>query len=184
MIFYHPILIKNFPKSAYKVGGYPALYEFFQQQPKDTLIASLAVEADNLPTFSQRSILASREYAIPWHFGYYSKFRQRTTELIQAHYSQNLTDVKNLNQKYGVDFWLLQSGAFTPEYLKQNIWLKQYINSKMKQDKLVQLINNIFQDLQKGTVFALDKVSQTCSVANIKPFVVIDAKCINNIQSE
>ena len=64
------------------------------------MIASLAGEADNLPTFSQRSILAAREYAIPWHFGYYSKFRQRTTELIQAHYSQNLADVKNINQKY------------------------------------------------------------------------------------
>jgi len=33
------------------VGEVPALYEFFQKQPKDILIA-LAEEANNLPTFS------------------------------------------------------------------------------------------------------------------------------------
>ena len=119
-LFYYPCLIKHFPKTGYIIGHFPQLYKFFQQQPKDTLIASLAGEADNLPTFSQRSVLVAREYAIPWHFGYYSKFRQLTTELIQATYSPNLADTKNLIQKYGIDFWLLEPETFSPEYIKKN----------------------------------------------------------------
>ncbi|MDJ0737327.1 MAG: hypothetical protein QNJ47_25235 [Nostocaceae cyanobacterium] len=180
LIFHYPCFIKNFPKSAYKTGNYPKLYEFFQQQPKDTLIASLAEEINNLPTFSQRSILAGREYAIPWHSGYYSKFRQRTTDLIQAYYSPNLADVKNLIQKYKVDFWLLESGSFTPEYIKKNQWLKQYINSDINQDELVQLTTDIFQRLQQGNVPALSKIASTCTVAKIQNFVVVDANCITS----
>jgi hypothetical protein len=34
-------------------------------QPQDIRIASLAEEANNIPTFAQRSILVGREYAIP-----------------------------------------------------------------------------------------------------------------------
>ncbi len=181
LLFYYPLLIKKFPKTAYKTGHYPALYEYFQNQPKDTLIASLAEEVNKLPTFSQRSILAGREYAIPWHFGYYSQFRQRTIELIQAHYSPNLEDVKNLIQKYGVDFWLLESQTFAPEYIKRNQWLKQYLTSDITEDELVKLTTSIFKNLQEGSIPALSKVKQTCTVAQVKEFVVLDAKCITNI---
>ncbi|MDJ0799684.1 MAG: hypothetical protein QNJ51_23205 [Calothrix sp. MO_167.B12] len=178
LLFYYPCFIKKFPKSVYVTGNFPQLYEFFQKQPKDTLIASLASEADNLPTFSQRSILAAREYAIPWQFGYYSKFRQRTIELIQAEYSPNLADVKNLIQKYGIDFWLVETGTFTPDYIKRNKWLKQYLLSNLTEDKLVKLTNDIFQRLQQGRVPALSKVVPSCTVAEIQSFAVLDAKCI------
>ncbi|MDJ0619810.1 MAG: hypothetical protein QNJ63_24220 [Calothrix sp. MO_192.B10] len=180
LLFYYPGFIKKFPKTVYVTGNFPQLYEFFQKQPKDTLIASLASEADNLPTFSQRSILAAREYAIPWQFGYYSKFRQRTIELIQAEYSPNLADVKNLIQKYGIDFWLLEAGTFTPDYIKRNKWLKQYLLSNLTEDKLVKLTKDIFQRLQQGNVPALSKVVPSCTVAEIQSFVVLDAKCIGN----
>lgn len=91
-----------------------------------SLIASLAEEANNLPTFAQRSILVGREYAIPYQLGYYRQFRQRTLELINAQYSPNLTAAKNLIHKYKIDFWLLDKAAFTPEYIANNSWLKQY----------------------------------------------------------
>lgn len=56
LIFY-PKLLQTFPYSNYIVGQAPTVYEFFQQQPKDIIIASLSQEADNLPTFAQRAIL-------------------------------------------------------------------------------------------------------------------------------
>ncbi len=101
----YPSTLKSFPWTGYIVGGVPELYEFFQQQPQGIVIASLVDEVNNLPTFSKRSILVGSEYAIPYHQGYYHrKFRQRTIELIQAQYSQDLTDVQQLIQKYGIDF--------------------------------------------------------------------------------
>ncbi|RMF22257.1 MAG: hypothetical protein D6756_10950, partial [Cyanobacteria bacterium J083] len=67
----------EFPDNPYKRGRVPELYDFFAQQPKDTLIASLASRSDKIPPFSHRSILVGRKYAIPYHLGYYLPFRQR-----------------------------------------------------------------------------------------------------------
>lgn len=86
-------------------------------QPQDIRIASLAEEANNIPTFAQRSILVGREYAIPYHWGYYRQFRQRTLHLIRAQYSGDWATLQNFARKYGVDFWLLEKSAFALEYL-------------------------------------------------------------------
>ncbi len=177
LLFYYPLFIQKFPKTGYQTGNYPALYKFFQQQPKDILIASIAEEVNYLPAFSQRSILIGREYAIPYHFGYYSQFRQRAIDLTQAQYSDNLADVKAFIQKYKIDFWLLESGAFTPEYIKNNSLLKQYYQSHLDGDKLVKITKDIFQSLEQRNVPALSIVPN-CSVAEIQNFTVLDAKCI------
>ena len=178
LLFYYPVFIKNFPKTAYKNGDFPALYEFFQQQPKDILIGSIVEEVNNLPAFSQRSIFIGREYAIPYHFGYYTQFRQRVIDLTQAQYSDNLEDVKTFIQKNGIDFWLLESQAFTPEYIKSNSLLKQYYRSNLNQDKLVQITKGIYQSLEQGNIPALSKTIPTCTAAKIQHFIVLDTKCV------
>ena len=184
LLFYYPLFLNKFPKTSYKVGNFPQLYEFLQKKPKDTLIASIAEESNNLPTFSQRSILVGREYAIPYHLGYYNKFRQRMIELLQAHYSTNLEDVKKLINKYGVDLWILESGVFTADYIPNNIWLKQYLSSKLTGDELVQLTNDIFKNLQNGNIPALSKVVTNCKRAEIANYMVIDAKCITQMNEK
>jgi hypothetical protein len=110
----------------YMVGQQPALYEFFAQQPPDVVIASLAPEANNIPTFAQRSILAGREYAIPYHVGYYQQFRARAIAQLQAHYSPDLEIVRRFTQQYRITFWLLDDAAFQPDYLRDKDWLQQY----------------------------------------------------------
>ncbi len=180
LLFYYPLFIENFPKTGYQIGEDPALYKFFQQQPKDILIASISEEVNYLPTFSQRSIFIGREYAIPYHFGYYSQFRQRAIDLTQAQYSQSLEDLKTFIQKYKIDFWLLDSGAFAPEYIQNNSLLKQYYRSNLNQDKLVKITKDIFQSLQQGNVPALSKTMTSCTAAKVQDLTVIDAKCILN----
>lgn len=180
LLFYYPVFVKNFPKTAYQEGSVPALYEFFQKQPKDILIASIAREADNLPAFSQRSILVGREYAVPYHFGYYSQFRQRVIDLIQAQYSENLLDVTTFIQKYGVDYWLLESEAFIPEYIQNNLFLKQYYKSNLNQDILVKITKDIFDRLHQKNLPALSQTIPNCTVAKVQNFTVLDAKCILN----
>ncbi|NES75539.1 MULTISPECIES: hypothetical protein [unclassified Okeania] len=163
----YPAFVKGFPLVKYKVGRATDLYEFFQEQPEDILIASLEEEANLLPTFAQRSILLGREYAIPYQVGYYSQFRQRTIDLIVAQYSSDLADVKNFIQKYGIDFWMLHRGSFTPEYIEDNSWLMQY---EPAQDAVT--------FLQLGYIPALATTISTCTVFENDSLLVLDANCI------
>ena len=160
----------KFPLTGYIVGQEPALYEFFSQTPKDSLIASLTDEASNLPTFSQRSVLVSSEYAIPYHTGYYRLFRQRVIDLIEAQYSPNLAEVKNFIQKDSIDFWLLERKAFTSEYLV-NSWLKQFQPAATEAQAR----------LEQGTVTALASLIEPCSVFKTERYVVLRAECIRNV---
>ncbi|NEP40581.1 MAG: hypothetical protein F6K35_15610 [Okeania sp. SIO2H7] len=163
----YPAFVKGFPLVRYKIGDAPALYQFLQQQPKDILIASLSEEANQIPTFARRSILAGREYAIPYQVGYYSQFRQRTLDLIRAQYTPNLTELKEFIQKYEIDFWLLHRGAFTPEYVSNNSWLMQFEPSQ-------EAVNF----LQQGYIPALGYLRESCTVFEEDNLTMLDSKCI------
>jgi hypothetical protein len=179
VIFYPNIIWKNhFPSNSYVVGQTTGLYQFLQKYPKDTLIASLLGEANNIPSFAQRPILVGSEYAIAYHIGYYRQLRQRLTDLIRAHYSPNLVDTQNLIQKYGVDFLLVEKGVFAPEYITKNKWLRQYLSPKLPDDMLAKLMRETLESLQTGTVPALSKVIQECNAFNAGELVLLDAKCI------
>ena len=168
VLLLYPNLDSDLPNTKYKIGSFPTLYQFFQAQPKDILIASLSEEANNLPTFASRSILTGREYAIPYHQGYYRQFRQRTIDLIRAQYSTDLSAVQNLIKKYGINFWLLDKGAFTPEYLAKNSWYRQY--QPVTKEAIAQL--------QQGKIPALSKLVDSCAVFDRDGFVVLKAECI------
>ena len=119
--------VQSFPyRLGYITGKSTELYQFLQQQPPDYLIATLSKEADNIPSFTARSVLVAEEYAIPYHQGYYQKFRQRTKELIAAQYSLERQNVISFLRKYEIDLWLLDTNAFTPKYLQDNQWLQQF----------------------------------------------------------
>lgn len=169
----YPHLLKNFPHSNYIVGKAPALYEFFGEQPKDILIASLSLEADNLPTFSKRAILVGWEYAVPYHVGYDRQIRQRATDLIRAQYTQNLAEVQNFIQEYGVDFFLLERAAFTPEYITTNRWFRQWQS----------IAQDIIALLDRGNTPALVSTVERCSVFENEDLVVLQAECIQKIQN-
>lgn len=170
VLIFYPHLLKHFPNGNYMVGKAPEFYEFFQKQPKDILIASLSAEADNLPTFSRRKILVGWEYAVPYHIGYNRQIHQRAIDLIYAQYTSSLTEVQNFIQTYGVDFFLLDSTAFTPEYIISNPWLKQW-----------QVIaNDILVKLEQGTTPVLLSSIERCSVLDSKNLIVLQAECVVN----
>jgi hypothetical protein len=184
-VLLYPGVIEAIPQSFYVHGDYEELYQFFAQQPKDTMIASLTDEADNLPTFSQRSVLISREAAIPYHLGYYLPFRQRVLDVLEAQYSPDLTTVQAVNQKYKIDFWLLNHKSFTPELLEaperesivdhfessHKSWLQQY----------QPLVSQIHQQLLQGQTPALARVADACTVFDDGQYYVLDTRCIDQI---
>jgi hypothetical protein len=168
LLIFYPKFSKSFIWTRYVTGKTPELYQFLQQQPKDIVIASLASEADNLPTFAKRSILVSREYAIPYHMGYYRPFRQRAIDLIVAQYSNNLDTVKQFIRKYHIDFWLLENSSFEPQYIEDNDWIKQHEPTSKE----------AIEFLKRGETPALLSVKETCSVFDRYDMTLISTQCI------
>ena len=164
----YPSFVKRFPSTKYKIGEAPELYQFFQQQPVDILIASLVNEADNIPTFAKRSILVSREYAIPYHMGYYRPYRQRVIDLIEAQYSPNLEVVAEFIKKYGVTHWLIEASSFSADYIANDRWRRQH----------QQIAQEVVANLERGEIPALVAYKDSCGVFNSDHYTVIDAKCI------
>lgn len=160
----------SLPNQLQIVGETPRLYEFLSKQPKDILVASVAEEVNNLPSFAARSILVGREYALPYHTRYYAQIRQRTIDLIQAQYSPDLTQVQHFIQKYGVDFFLLDLGAFTPSYLAKHEWMSQFQPATA----------TALTQLRKGEVPALSRSIERCKALETKGLILVNAQCISS----
>ncbi|MGK7915273.1 MAG: hypothetical protein AB4038_06945 [Prochloraceae cyanobacterium] len=167
LVFY-PAFMGEFPWTGYRIGKEPELYKFLQQQPKDILIASLDDEVNNLPSFARRSILVGKEYALPYHLGYYSKIRQRLIDLISAQYSLDLKDVNNFIRKYNINFWLLKESDLTPEYLNDRGWLQAYQPATKKAIAL----------LSSGKKPIMAHLMSSCSVLKSHELIVVSTKCI------
>ncbi len=170
-LFYPQLTMNNFPWTSYEQGKQPELYAFLQQQPPNILIASLSEEANNLPTFAHRSVLAAREYAIPYHWGYYEQFRSRLQRMIQAQYSPNFPDVVEFLKQEGVDWWLIEKGAFTPGYLSYNRWLNPY-----------SVTQEAIANLEAGIQPAIATLMTQCSGFETADFAVLSADCILTVQ--
>lgn len=168
VLIFYPLLLSHFPSSNYIVGNAPVVYEFFLKQPQDILIASLSPEADNLPTFSKRSILVGWEYAVPYHVSYERQISKKANDLIRAQYTPNLAEVQDFIRKYGVDFFLLDRAAFTPEYITTNRWLRQW----------KAIAKDILATLEQGTTPAIVSTLDRCSVVETETIIVLQAECV------
>lgn len=168
-ILYPTYAVQNYShRLGYVTAKSPGLYQFLQQQPKDIMIATLSQEADFIPSFARRTVLTAREYSIPYHWDYYSQIRQRTQNLIQAQYSPIATDLKQVIEQYQIDYWLLDSNAFTPEYLSQNDWLSQF------KPEIQIAIANLTQPAQPVIISKI----QQCSVFSNTDLKLLDSKCL------
>jgi hypothetical protein len=150
------------------IGRAPALYRFLQQQPKDSLIASLVREADNLPSFAHRSVLVSKEYGLPYHRGYYTRFRERALALIRAQYSSDPMEVRHFTEQYGIDLWLVDRNIFTPKAAKSFRWLRQF------EPATAEAIAN----LEQGQIPVVQQAIDRCTVFSVDTLVVLPATCV------
>ncbi|EGK88892.1 hypothetical protein D0A34_16435 [Microcoleus vaginatus PCC 9802] len=166
-VVFYPCLVEKFPTVGYVEGKMSGLYKFFEQQPKDILIASIAAETDHLPTFSQRSVLVAKEYAVPYQKGYYSKYRQRLSDLIRAQYTPERAVLQNFINQYGVDFWMLDRHALSLQYVKDDGWLNQFDSTPQA-----------MLSLQQGKIPALASAITSCTVFQNEILVVLEASCI------
>ena len=167
LFFYYPLLLQKFPKTLYVTGHEAPIYEYLQTQPKDTLVASLDYEADNIPTFAKRSVLMASEYGTPFHLGYYRQIRQRTADLLRAHYASDRATVKTFADTYGVDFWLVNKVAFDPSYLANHrYWHNNY-----------QALTNAAMD-HMGQAGVLQTSLDRCAVVETANFSLVPTDCV------
>ncbi|ERT07479.1 putative membrane protein [Lyngbya aestuarii BL J] len=169
VVIFYPSFLETFTSPSYKEPREATLYDFLSQQPKDTLIASLSPEADNIPSFAQRSVLIAWEYSIPYQVGYHRQIRQRAMDLIEAQYSQDLQVLRNFIQTYNVDLILLDGNAFIPYYLTNNNWFRQW---KFKAEEVKPTLK---PDTPPAVITTLIDL---CSVYQTDTFIVVDANCI------
>ncbi|WP_293149594.1 MULTISPECIES: hypothetical protein [unclassified Microcoleus] len=168
----YPCLVEKFPTVGYVEGKMPTLYKFFQQQPKDILIASIAPEADNLPTFSQRSVLVGKEYAVPYQKGYYSRFLRRINDLIRAQYTGDPTVLRKFINNYGIDFWMLDRNALTLKYVEDYGWIEDFDSTP-----------EAILALKQGKVPVLTQAMTSCAVFENQVLVVLQTSCIAKFAS-
>ena len=165
----YPYLLETFPKGNYVVGNHSKTYKFFAQQSKDIMIASLADEIDNIPSFSARSVLVSREYAVPFHNGYYlNRLLPKIIDTIEAQYTTDISKLQKYIQKYNINFWLINQNAFNYEYLANNKWLQEF-----------QPVTQNAEDIIKNNKTPiLQTFIKSCQVLEEQKLIVIDTQCI------
>jgi hypothetical protein len=164
-----------FPVAGYVTGKHPTLYQFFAKQPKDILIASLAEEANQIPTFAQQSLLAGGEgYILPYHPKYFQQVSQRLLDLVQAQYSPDLNQVKATIQRYGIDFWLLDQESFQPRFNNSKAYLTKLFAQFPTETQPIKA------QLAAGVTPALSQINQSCTVYNQHRLRVLQADCIVN----
>ncbi|NJL88172.1 MAG: hypothetical protein HC886_22940 [Leptolyngbyaceae cyanobacterium SM1_1_3] len=154
------------PNQLFKPAREPELHQFLQQQPAASLVVSLDKEADNIPTFSQRSTLVAQEYAFPYHWGYYTQFRQRVLALSAAQYSSDPQQLRQFIGQFGADFWLLDKQSFTPEYVTENRLLREFSQT----DRVLQGLEN--------PELVLPNLIASCTALETDSRVLLDAHCI------
>lgn len=165
-----PFAARSVAWHGYTTGRHTALYRFLRQRPPDTLIASLDREADNLPSFAERPVLVAREYAIPFHAGYYDRFRRRAVALVQAQYTDDPTLLQAFNRRFQVDYWLVRDDAFTPEYLDGD-WRRTLEPATARAQTA----------LEAGRRPILERARRSCTVLKDEDLALLDAACIDEV---
>lgn len=154
------------------VTGQPAsLFAHIANSPKDSLVASLITDInDNIPAFSQRSVLTGREFALPYHRNFYADMQQRAEDLVRSQYTPDPTVLKSFIATYGLDLWILDKDFTNPTYLNNQTWL---LNSSMR--PTVQAAQEqLRQDIQP----AIATTIPACATFQVDNLIVLDAQCI------
>lgn len=151
-------------------GQHPALYQTIALSPKDSVIAGIDREINNVPGFSQRSILVGEEFALPYHRQFYDVMLKRMSALLQAQYSPEPEKLRTFIQRYGIDAWVVHQDFATSAYLEQQTWLS---NSSISNELV-----NLKQQLEQGKTPALLESLTTCASLEEKQLILLDAQCI------
>jgi hypothetical protein len=146
---------------------HPNITAYLRGLPKDVLIAAPAVEADSIPSFTGRSVLAAREHANPYHLGYYGEIRQRLADLVEAYYAPSLGPLLQFADRYGVDYFVVKRAAFNRQQ-SGLAWTEQFEPFQSR----------VSEKLRRGNSFALEAAARQCGVAADGNITLVPTSCL------
>lgn len=153
-------------------GQSPELYAFLAQQPRDTVVATLAPEGDNLGAFAQRSTLVGREFALAFHPQYHRIVQARIADLLAAQYGTDPSVVRRIIDQYSIDFFLIENSAFTPEYLLRQDWLIHRSDASFVMEAIHRM-----QTMPADLLFP--KALALCGVRSTQSWTLMDTQCLS-----
>ncbi|MBD1913778.1 MULTISPECIES: hypothetical protein [unclassified Leptolyngbya] len=146
---------ERFPIARYEKGLYPEIYEFLLSKPKDTLIASIDNEVNNIPSFAERPVyVGGGGYVLPYHKGYFQEAQTRLLDVLNTQYSNNLNQIKKMIRRTGIDYWLIDRDFATVDYLQNEVFAQFPEFRKPLKERIL-----------KGYRPALAVISKKCVVA-------------------
>ncbi|MGH8728448.1 MAG: hypothetical protein ACREV9_09880 [Burkholderiales bacterium] len=103
-------------------------------------------------------MLVSREYAVPYHLGYYDEFSQRVKDSIRAHYTPALEELRDFIRRYSV---------------KRNAWIHLY---QPEADAAIKA-------LERRERPAIGRLLESCQALETNNTIVLAADCISGWRS-
>jgi hypothetical protein len=92
--------------------GRESAFAFVATLPEDALVAAHPEDADSIPLRTHRSVLASKEVALPYYLGYYRRLAERLEAGLRAFYAPDWSEVEALRERYGADVMVVNRGRF------------------------------------------------------------------------
>ncbi|MGF1524629.1 MAG: hypothetical protein ACFBSF_20075 [Leptolyngbyaceae cyanobacterium] len=169
--FYPELSIAN---QLYTTGRADDLYEFLQNTPRHTLVATLDKEGNNLPMFAERSLLVGGEYTLPYHPQYYALLRQRACDLLAAYVAIDSEPLAQLLDRYPITHLLLHEKSFTPQYLRTRTWLYPF------QPDFDQAIEQLEMQEELDEESMLQQLLPACTVLKTRKLSLADADCLRD----
>lgn len=108
---------RNYHVSLVDCSQEAPLYRFLRTTPKNALVAGHPNLMDNVVTFARRKALVTYELSHPWYTRYWDLLRERTSDLFQAYYSQDPSEVRQICQRHRIDYLVVREEDFSSKRL-------------------------------------------------------------------
>lgn len=145
----------------------PAITAYLRELPPDALVVGVPTQADSVPAFAGRRVLANREYSLPYHVGYYREVDRRLRDQIQAYYADTPGPLVEFSARYGVTVYLVNRAAFDPK-TAFDAWSGGF----------EPFSSLVLERVENGRRFALLEATRRCGVLTERDITVVPAACI------
>jgi hypothetical protein len=108
------------------------LYEFVSSLPKTVLVAGHPDEMDDIPLLTKRKAFVQFETALPYYKNYYEQVSRRTYDFFRMYYSSDRDVIKNVCDRYGINYILVKKDHFKREYLNNDAYYLNPFNDVIK----------------------------------------------------
>lgn len=96
----------------YDYSNYARIYRFFENTPKNVLIAGHPEVMDDVLTFARRKAFVTYKLSHTWYMSYWKVMKQRTFDFFRAYYSGIPAEIYSFCKKNGIDYMVVRDSDF------------------------------------------------------------------------